>query len=175
MPTSARGSERRPARLPARRFRRGFTLIELLIVLALVAIGTGVVSLALRDRATGKLEEEGARLAALLESARAESRAAGLAVRWVPTGALDAAESAGERGFRFVGLPPSLALPARWLDPNTSAQVVGAPVVVLGPDAILPAQRIVLSLDDRRVEVGTDGLGPFALLPAVETVSEPAR
>ena len=41
MPTSARGNERAAAVAP---LRRGFSLIELLIVLALVAIGTGVVT-----------------------------------------------------------------------------------------------------------------------------------
>ena len=53
---------------------RGFTLIELMIVVALIAIAAGVVSLALRDPASTRLETEAARLSALLESARAESR-----------------------------------------------------------------------------------------------------
>jgi general secretion pathway protein H len=174
MPMSVRGND--TARLPGagRRAARGFSLIELLIVLALVAIGTGVVSLALRDGAASRLEEEGARLAALLEGARAEARASGLVVRWVPTdamGALDGGDPSAGSGFRFVGLPASIALPQRWLNPGTSAQVVGSSAVLLGPDAILPAQRIVLSLDDRRLEIGSDGLAPFAVLPAAEQVA----
>jgi general secretion pathway protein H len=171
MPTSGRGSS--PAGPTVR--RRGFTLIELLVVLALVAIATGVVSLALRDSAASRLEEEGARLAALLESARAEARAAGLAVRWLPgpgdAGALPGGSDAPP-AFRFVGLPERLQPALRWLDPRTSAQVIGAPALLLGPDAILPPQRVTLSLDDRRLDVGTDGLGPFAVLPAAD---EPAR
>jgi general secretion pathway protein H len=176
MPMSVRGSERhrltgagRDAGLTVVRCGRrthGFTLIELMIVLALVAVGTAVVSLALRDGAATRLEEEGARLAALLESARAESRASGLTVRWVPASPGDGRDPAADSGFRFVGLPSSITLPTRWLDPGTAAQVVGAPVVLLGPDAILPAQRVVLSLGDRRIEIGSDGLGPFAVLPA---------
>ncbi|MBL8342796.1 MAG: prepilin-type N-terminal cleavage/methylation domain-containing protein [Rubrivivax sp.] len=193
MPTSAHGSElkavphaRRHARRPsARAFgagappgvarartARGFTLIELLVVLVLVAIGAGIVSLALRDPAATKLEEEGARLTALLEAARAESRAAGVPVQWVPAGgeeraaAAAAADSADEApGFRFVGLPASVAMPTRWLEPRVSAQVVGAKALVLGPDAIVPPQRLVLSLDDRRLEIATDGLAPFAVSP----------
>ena len=157
MPMSVRGNER-----AARRAGRGFTLIELLIVIALVALGAGVISLAVRDPAASRLEEEGARLAALLESARAEARAAGLAVRWVPAreGAAATGEQ-GDEGFRFVGLPASIALPSRWLDARTRAQVPGDSAVLLGPEAILPPQRVVLSLDDRRIEVSTDGLSPF--------------
>lgn len=193
MPTSAPGSRATTSRragdgrhVPAGRARaraggsaagpragRGFTLIELLIVLVLVAVGASVVSLALRDSASARLEEEGARLAALLESARAESRASGLAVRWLPgapagSAAADDGDDGAGSGFRFVGLPASLALPRRWLEPRTTAEVVGAAGLVLGPDAILPPQRVVLSLDDRRLEIGSDGLGPFEILPAPE-------
>lgn len=157
MPTSARGNEQ-----AVRRAGRGFTLIELLVVLTLVAIGAGVISLALRDPAASRLEEEGARLATLLESARAEARAAGLTVRWVPARAGEVyAGQPGDAAFRFVGLPASIALPSRWLDPRTTAQVVGDSALLLGPDAILPPQRVLLSLEDRRIEVGTDGLAPF--------------
>src|SRR5512137_2061782 len=78
---------------------RGFTLIELMIVLTLVAIAAGVISLSLRDPASTRLEHEAARLVALLESARAESRASGLPVRWVPQRVGDDVD------FRFVGLP----------------------------------------------------------------------
>jgi general secretion pathway protein H len=152
MPTSAPGSKR-GLRLAA---RRGFTLIELLIVVAIVAISVGVVSLALRDGDAKRLEEEGARLSALLEMARAEARVAGSTVRWVP------GEDAEGRQFRFVGLSAKLTMPTRWLDAATRAEVLGAPTVVLGPEAILPPQRIVLHLADRRLEMASDGLGQFA-------------
>jgi general secretion pathway protein H len=166
MATSARGS-RAPGRPPGAAVGRGFTLIELLVVLVLVAIGASVVTLALRDADASRLEEEGARLAALLEGARAEARAAGLAVRWLPAraeGGAGAEGAAGAGDFRFVGLPAALHLPSRWLDAGTSAQVVGSNALVLGPDAILPAQRVVLSRGDRRLEVATDGLAPFAVV-----------
>jgi general secretion pathway protein H len=166
MPTSDPGSS--AAAGGARAAGHGFTLIELLIVIAIVALGAAVMSLALRDRDEARLEEEAARLAALLESARTEARAAGLPVRWVPAQAADAAGADDGTGFRFVGLPAAFALPTRWLEPRVSAQVVGAAALVLGPDAILPPQRVVLALDERRLEVGSDGLGPFAVRPPAE-------
>ncbi|WP_372529216.1 Tfp pilus assembly protein FimT/FimU [Piscinibacter sp.] len=136
----------------------GFTLIELLVVVALIAIASGLASLALRDPAATQLEQEGARLAALLEAARAEARASGLMVSWEPHG-LDAQSP----NFRFVGLPPSDELPQYWLTPGVSADVIGARAVVLGPEPLIGAQRIVLSLADRRLVLETDGLGPFVV------------
>lgn len=136
--------------------QRGFTLIELLVVVALIAIASGIASLALRDPATTQLEQEGARLAALLESARAEARASGLAVRWEPRG-----DSATRTDFRFFGLPASSQMPQKWLAEGVFADVIGARAVLLGPEPIIPAQRIVLSLEDRRLTLATDGLGPF--------------
>ena len=152
MPTSVPGS----SRLAPRRLR-GFTLIEVLLVLAIIAVSVGVVSVALRDSTSARLEEEGARLAALLEMARAEARVAGTAVYWVPGHTDDG------RDWRFVGLGAAPALPARWLDPATQAQVLGTTAVVLGPDAILPAQRIVLRLGEQKLELTSDGLAPFAV------------
>ena len=162
MPTSGPGSNRRL------RLGRGFTLIELLIVLAIIAVSVGVVTLALRDGSESRLEEEGARLSALLEMARAEARVAGVPVRWMPLspGGDDAAQ------FRFVGLSEKHHLPTKWLDAATRAQVPGPGAIVLGPDAILPPQRIVLTLGDRRLELSSDGLGPFAVNSGAEA---PAR
>jgi general secretion pathway protein H len=158
-PTSVPGSSRRRAH---RGERRGFTLIELMIVVALVAVAAGVVSLALRDPAGTRLQTEAQRLIALLESARAESRASGLEVFWVPT----AGDS--DADFRFLlvsgGKRMPMARPTRWLDPNVRAQVVRAPAVQLGPEPLIAAQRIVLSLADQRVALATDGLGPFAVV-----------
>ncbi|HET9821742.1 MAG TPA: prepilin-type N-terminal cleavage/methylation domain-containing protein [Burkholderiaceae bacterium] len=159
MPTSARGSDAKPA---ARRGgARGFTLIELLVVLTIVAIASGLAAVALRDGAQARLEEEAARLSALLESARTEARAAGIAVRWEPLDENAAERAATGAGFRFAGLPADGGLPTRWLRAATQAEVVGARVVVLGPEPILPPQRIVLRLDGRVLELASDGLGPF--------------
>ena len=48
------------------RRRNGFTLIELLVVLVIIAIASAVASLALRDPAATRLEQEASRLSALL-------------------------------------------------------------------------------------------------------------
>jgi general secretion pathway protein H len=131
-------------------------LIEVIVVMALIAIGTTLIGLALRDGTQGRLDEEGVRLSALLESARAEARASGLTVRWVP------AEAAATDGahFRFVGLPAAAAMPTRWLSEGVSAEIVGARALLLGPEPVLPAQRLV-HLEDRRLVLVTDGLAPF--------------
>lgn len=166
MPTSAPGSDSRRRAGPPACAARGFTLIELLVVIAIVALAAGVVMLSLPDPAATRLEHEGARLVSLLEGARAEARTSGLDVRWVPGdgGVGGAADGAEAVAFRFIGLPPALKMPTRWLDERVVAQIVGNNVVTLGPDAILPAQRIVLRLDDRRLELATDGLSPFAVV-----------
>ena len=146
----------------------GFTLIELMIVVALIALAASVVSLALRDPSESQLEQEGARLAALLESARAEARASGLSVQWLPRP--PDTDRAGPTGFRFVGLPASAGLPQHWLSAGITAMVIGAPAIVLGPEPMIGPQRIALNLEDRRLTLGTDGIGPF-----VVTVNEPAE
>jgi general secretion pathway protein H len=140
------------------RRHRGFTLIELLVVLALIAVASGLVTLAIRDPNATALEQEAARLAALLESARAEARASGVLVRWEAHG------PDGSNEFRFLGLPPSADLPGNWLTPGVSAEVVGAGAVVLGPEPLIGAQRIVIHLEDRHLTLVTDGLGPFEVL-----------
>lgn len=150
--TSAPGSK-------PRRAAGGFTLIELLVVVALVAITSATISLALRDPAEMQLQREAQRLAALLETARAESRASGLAVRWIPKGLKTGDD------FRFEGLPASLSLPTRWLGEPVAVQIENAspanPGLVLGPEPVIPAQRLRLLLGSQSLTLGTDGLGPF--------------
>ena len=155
MRISAPGSEPRRSR---GRPQRGFTLLELIVVVALVAIATAVASLSLRDPSASRLEQEAARLAALLESARAEARSTGIAARWEPL-----TEQPDGAGFRFVGLAPSEALPTHWLQNGTAAQVIGSTAVVLGPEPMIGEQRIVLSLQDQRLMLATDGVGPFVV------------
>ena len=138
---------------------RGFTLIELLLVLVLVAMASGLVALALRDSDADRLDQEAARLSALLEAARAASRASGLGVTFTLATA-DAA--AADDDFRFVGLPPGTRLPTHWLNPGVRAQLDQAAAVALGPEPLIGAQRIVLRLGERSLALASDGLGPFA-------------
>lgn len=133
-----------------------------MIVVALIALAAGVVSLALRDPSSMRLESEAQRLITLLESARAESRVSGLAVSWVPARADD------EAHFRFLRVSgaktETMDRPTRWLDPQVRAEVIGAPAVQLGPEPLIGAQRIVLRLANQRLLLATDGLGPFAVV-----------
>lgn len=144
----------------------GFTLIELMVVVAIIALASAVVSLALRDPSDTLLEKEGARLATLFESARAEARASGLAVHWLPRSIGSDGTGTGNApaDFTFVGLPMSAGLPRRWLSEGVTAQVIGSPAVVLGPEPLIGAQRVTLRLGDSRLTLATDGLGPFAVL-----------
>ena len=132
---------------------RGFTLIELMVVVAIVAMGTALASLALRDSGATALARDAARLAALLESARAQSRAAGVPVRWRATAT----------GFAFDGLPATAPrMPDHWLDPQTAA--VGNAPLILGPDPIIGAQAVLLQRtgsSEPPLRVSTDGLRPF--------------
>ena len=137
----------------------GFTMIELLIVVALIAMASGLVTFALRDPAATRLEQEASRLTALLESARAEARASGLRVIWEPVSAENTGNT--ERDFRFVGLPASIQMPTRWIAPGVVADVVGSRIILLGPEPIIGAQRILLRLDNQRLSLVTDGMGPF--------------
>ena len=148
-----------------RRVRRaagGFTLIELLVVLLIVAVASGAATLALRDGEASALAREGDRLTALLESARAQSRAAGVPVVWRAT----------PGGFAWQGLPPgAAALPTQWLSAGTHA--VGNAALLLGPDPIIDAQAVVLARSAAgsdgtvpTLQIATDGLRPFAVTTA---------
>jgi general secretion pathway protein H len=131
----------------------GFTLLELLVVVSIIAIASAGVSFAIRDSSATQLERDAQRLAALLESARAQSRTSGQPVHWHTT----------EDGFRFEGVPQG-ALPDQWLAQTT--QVRGTALLLLGPEPIIGRQAVELvsSADPRRsLRVATDGLRPFAV------------
>ena len=100
---------------------RGFTLLELLVVVAIIAIATAGVSFALRDSEATQLEREAQRLAALLESARAQSRSSGVPVRWYATPESGPPSPCGPRIstttpefakglFRLLGLQPFVTI-----------------------------------------------------------------
>jgi general secretion pathway protein H len=137
---------------------QGFTLLEILVVLAIIAIGTAGVGFAMRDGTQSQLEREAMRLAALLESARANSQLNGVAVRW----------RVAAHGFSFDGLPAVADSDPKasnnWLDSDTQALISAD--VVLGPDPIIEPQSITLTSrrqPDKSLQLGTDGVRPFAV------------
>ena len=148
MQISAAGSK------PAQR-QGGFTLLELLVVVTIIAFATAGVALSMRDSAQTRLEQDAQRLAALLESARAQSRKSGVPVRWVAT----------PQAFEFQGLAPG-ALPQKWLDDATTAPQGAS--LDLGPEPILAGQSVTLRSTSGSAggwRAGTDGLHPFAVEP----------
>ena len=131
----------------------GFTLLELLVVISIMALATAGVSMAIRDNGQTVLEREAARLAALLESGRGQSRSTGAPVRWRAT----------EQGFKFEGLPAT-ALPSQWMDPGVTVR--GTAVLLLGPEPLIGPQQVVIThqnYPDRALRVVTDGLRPFTV------------
>ena len=137
---------------------QGFTLLELLVVVAIMAIATAGVGLALRDSSQTMLEREAQRLVALLESARAQSRMTANPIRWRTT----------ERGFSFEGATPA-SLPAAWLGADVRAVTTNP--VLLGPEPIITPQRIqlaTLSSPGHSLIIATDGVRPFAIAPAAD-------
>lgn len=138
---------------PCRHGHRGFTLLELLVVLAIMAMATAGVTLALRDQGDTALVREAQRMAALFESARAQSRTSGVAVRWHIT----------SEGFLFEGLPLA-DLPTRWMAEGITVR--GTPSILLGPEPIIGVQAIELiqgQQPQRSIRIATDGLRPFAI------------
>jgi general secretion pathway protein H len=131
----------------------GFTLIELLVVLLLVSIAGGLATLALRDPSSTVLEREAARLQAVLDGARAESRTSGRSLRALP--ALEGG------GFRVVGDNNGQAKP--WLDEATRADWPSAGLL-LGPEPLLPPQRLRLRHGTMWLELASDGVGPFTVV-----------
>ncbi len=133
---------------------KGFTLLELMVVVAIMALATAGVSLAMRDGAQSQLERDAQRLAALLESARAQSRMTARTVIW----------RSAPNGFVFEGLP-SPTMPITWLGADVVA--IGNLAVVLGPEPIIGPQRIrlaSLSQPVRSLSITTDGVRPFKVV-----------
>jgi general secretion pathway protein H len=142
--------------IAARLRQAGFTLLELLIVVAIMAVATAGVGLSLRDSSATALEREAQRLAALLESARAQSRMTAIPVRWRTT----------PTGFVFEGLADA-ALPSNWLGQDVQV-AADSGVLVLGPEPVIGPQQIRLvsiSNPSRSLTLATDGVRPFSVQP----------
>jgi general secretion pathway protein H len=139
--------------------KRGFTLLELLVVIAVIALGTAGVALAMRDSNQTLVEREATRLAALLDAGRAQSRATGTAVTWEAL-----VNDKNENVMRWRGLRHKEPLPTAWLDGQT--QVLDTKRIVLGPDPVIAPQTIQLALGKAVRLVVTDGVSAFAVMPS---------
>lgn len=156
----AAGNESHEGNALVRGRLRGVTLLELLVVVAVMALATAGVGLAIRGGPAAQLEREADRLMALLEAGRAASRASGAPVRWMATA----------EGFRFEGVAPG-SLPDRWLAAGMQVQQSGqaqaqSVALTLGPEPFIGAQQVQLSHADapgQVLRISTDGLRPFAL------------
>lgn len=129
-----------------------------MVVVAIIGITAAVATLALPDPSASRLEREAARLTAFLESARAQARASGLTVLWVPQ------PSGGETDYQFLGLPQPMRPSLVWMEREVRAEVVGARSIVLGPEPVIGAQSLIMRLGDQQLVVSTDGLTPFAVV-----------
>jgi general secretion pathway protein H len=146
--------------------QKGFTLMELMVVVAIIAIASAGVMFAIPDASATALERDAQRLAALLDSARAQSRASGLAVTWHAT----------PQGFNFDGLPQAknantgemvdlVTFPTSWLNADTSVAESSPAnsVLLLGPEPIIAQQEVVLLNGGRSLTLATDGIRPFSI------------
>lgn len=131
------------------RQQQGFTLLELLIVVTLIAIASSVAVLSIPSSASKQLQEEALRLSSLLEIARAQSRASGLAVSL----------HVQARGFTFEGMPSVQKLSNHWLYETTHAPKQR---VQLGPEPVIAPQQLrLLSNAGKTLVLVTDGVRPF--------------
>jgi len=150
---------------------RGFTLLELLVVMALMVLAMAGVSLSLRDSADSALQRDAERLAALLETGRAQARANGLPVVWRAQGA-EQVKAQGS-AFVFEGLPPP-GLPSQWLSDTT--RTAPGQAITLGPEPLIGPQALALNSSERpdhRLWVVTDGLRPFRVQNTPPTGTTP--
>ena len=147
--------------------QRGLTLLELLVVLAIIAISSAGVALAMRDNAQTQLEREAQRLIAKLEAARVQSRAQGVPLMWRATATGFVIETS------FVG-SDFVAQSDDWMSSDISIGISeGMKAITLGPEPIIPPATITLSKASGQVlgnkpmnlTIGTDGLQPFRRLP----------
>ena len=150
---------------------RGLTLLEMLLVVALIALGSFGVSLALRDDSAQRLTRESERLIALLEIARAQSQARATVMMF----------ELNETGFVLRDPASRLTQTHPWLYDDTRASVLSPAtstpnglrpsarnVLVLGPEPIIAAQGLRLQNQDQSLVLATDGLRSFAV-PASST------
>jgi general secretion pathway protein H len=136
---------------------RGFTLIELVLVVALIAIVSGVATLAVRGDDERRLSEETARLAALFRMAASEARATGRTLAW----------EADISGYRFrtlsgeEGLREELARTRPW---PVEIERIGTPRVLVTREPLREPAVIEIATRGRDLHLALDAAGNLAAL-----------
>ncbi len=137
---------------------QGFTLLELLVVLALVAIGSSLVVLSMRDAAQHQLPQEADRLIAVLEAAKAQARSTSTPLRW----------QANEQGFSISPLVGGEPQAMDWLHLGTRAEpsvwVISAEPVQ-APVQLQLRQASRTSGQFQTLTLGSDGVSAFKVQP----------
>jgi general secretion pathway protein H len=138
---------------------RGFTLLEVLVVLAILVVVAATVTVSVAPAESRRIDEEGARLAALFRLAQDESRVRSREVVW----------RADRRGYRFdvAGRTEARAgddpLRARaWpfpIDAVTPAEVR------FGREPLLTAVDVRIAMPGRTLTVAIDALGQAVVKP----------
>jgi general secretion pathway protein H len=134
--------------------QQGFTLIELLVVMALVAIGSSLVVLSLRDTPQQKLNQEADRLVAVLENAKAQARSRSTPMVW----------RSDAQGFTLRSLPlqgPPLQT-MTWLHPGTQVQPAEW---VISAEPVQAAMQFQLMLNGGSLLLKSDGVQAFKVQP----------
>ena len=143
---------------------RGFTLIELLVVLLLVALGSSLVALSLRDTPQHQLEREADRLISLLETARAQARSRSTPLLW----------QADDQGYAIRPVNPPTSYVAateqvgqslNWLSPGTRAEPAWLVISAEPVQAPLRLQLIHTGAVTSRLTLGSNGAEAVKVLP----------
>ena len=133
---------------------RGFTLLELLIVLVIIGVVLSLVSVRLEPSASQKLEQEGQRLALLLESARDESVARSETLAWSHDGQWHSLDDIEQ--LRPRRLPDELQVAE--VTVNLQRQDENGKLL-FQPSGVNELFRIVLTGAGSQVELSSDVLG----------------
>lgn len=129
-------------------------MIELLVVLALLAVGSSLVVLNVRDSTQQQLQQETDRLMMVFENAKAQARSRSTPVRW----------RSDAQGFSLQTLPeqgPPLQS-MRWLHPGT--QVTPAEWVI-SSEPVQAASQFRIQRGNNSLTIKSDGVQAFKVSP----------
>lgn len=150
----------------------GFTLVELLVVMCIVGVIAAMAAISASPADRARTLDEARRLAMLLELARAEARAVGRSIAWLPQPAGYTFRRMSDDGtwvafpedspFRRRTLPEAVRLHA----PQLNAQPLRAEeFVVLTPYGMSGELRVTVAGDGTRYTVHAGMFGRISVIP----------